>query len=623
MKKVGISSKSNLQGDSLIINYGETASISFNFEGSSSLTFSLPQADGTAGLALITDGNGNLSFGTVSSAGNVQVIAGETPKIAYFTGTYSIGNSELRQGTNGNLLFPSGSTAAPGVSFYLDDDTGMMRTADNEVAIVTGTTQSAIFKSDGVQIGDVTYTRGAGVDGSILSIDSSGNTQWIPNSGATGATGPTGATGATGPQGATGSFEGTYIELQSGTFSGDDMIQGPPLYYDVVFPTAFLTNYIVNIESDTPRDWSITNKTSTGFRVDSNSSTAITDIISWQAQELVSDQIGAFIGATGPEGPIGATGATGSDGLNAPPSVAGDFNTSLIGGTTDTDRFIHFRRGGGTPAGDAGVVFSNYSGQSFYQFANGAQLDFRYSSPIIGTTSVRDNTDLLLRIYQDGQVRFVDGSAATPSISFAADTNTGIYRPGNDELSITTAGVERFRVKDDFKYYFNNNVMRLDQLSSSVVQLQIGATETANSGTTFRISPYFSSTPLVDFDTANLETDFYGRTYFVGGVAHEPIVEASVSGTYTLDMEDANVWDLTLTGDTTLTYTNEYAGSYIVRIKQDGVGGRSLAFAADKFIAPEGLTPAISTGSGDLTLLQLIYIDNRAIVVSIENLSAI
>jgi hypothetical protein len=38
------------------------------------------------------------------------------------------------------------------------------------------------------------------------------------------------------------------------------------------------------------------------------------------------------------------------------------------------------------------------------------------------------------------------GSAASPSITFSADTNTGIFSPGADQVSITTNGAERLRV---------------------------------------------------------------------------------------------------------------------------------------------------------------------------------
>jgi hypothetical protein len=61
--------------------------------------------------------------------------------------------------------------------------------------------------------------------------------------------------------------------------------------------------------------------------------------------------------------------------------------------------------------------------------------------------------DVLARsIYSSvGNVRFNDnveligGSAAVPAFTFTGDTNTGLYSPGADQLSVTTGGVERFR----------------------------------------------------------------------------------------------------------------------------------------------------------------------------------
>jgi hypothetical protein len=273
-----------VQGDQLIINNATQSTITFGYTGSSSLTFSLPQNYGSNGETLITDGGGNLSWGTVSAAGDVQSNGlGETPRLAYWTGSYSLSNSDIRQGS-GQLLFPGGSTPAPGISFINDEDTGIIRSSVNEVGIVAGGTLAAEFKSGGVKVGDVTYTRVDGTSGQSLLTDGSGNLYWSSLVGSTGATGPqgdTGATGATGPQGiqgdigltgatgpqgiqgligatgpqgiqgdigltgatgpqgiqgvtgATGSLSNAlYFTAQSGTFSGSDMT-GSSLYYDV------------------------------------------------------------------------------------------------------------------------------------------------------------------------------------------------------------------------------------------------------------------------------------------------------------------------------------------------------------------------------------------------------
>jgi hypothetical protein len=49
-------------------------------------------------------------------------------------------------------------------------------------------------------------------------------------------------------------------------------------------------------------------------------------------------------------------------------------------------------------------------------------------------------------IVGSGNGLFPNGSASLPSISFASDTNTGIYRPTIDTLAITLGGVEQLRI---------------------------------------------------------------------------------------------------------------------------------------------------------------------------------
>jgi hypothetical protein len=44
---------------------------------------------------------------------------------------------------------------------------------------------------------------------------------------------------------------------------------------------------------------------------------------------------------------------------------------------------------------------------------------------------------------------FADGSAGSPSITFASDTNTGIYRPSADRIAISTNGAFRLSIEDN------------------------------------------------------------------------------------------------------------------------------------------------------------------------------
>jgi hypothetical protein len=54
-------------------------------------------------------------------------------------------------------------------------------------------------------------------------------------------------------------------------------------------------------------------------------------------------------------------------------------------------------------------------------------------------------------VYVNDTLEVNSGSAATPAITFNGDTNTGIYRPGADQLAIATGGSERVRVDSSGK----------------------------------------------------------------------------------------------------------------------------------------------------------------------------
>jgi hypothetical protein len=50
-----------------------------------------------------------------------------------------------------------------------------------------------------------------------------------------------------------------------------------------------------------------------------------------------------------------------------------------------------------------------------------------------------------------GASNLADGSAATPSVNYSADTNTGIFRAGNDLLAFSTGGTQRAQFDDSGK----------------------------------------------------------------------------------------------------------------------------------------------------------------------------
>ncbi len=72
-------------------------------------------------------------------------------------------------------------------------------------------------------------------------------------------------------------------------------------------------------------------------------------------------------------------------------------------------------------------------------------LVLSFTPPISAQTVTRSNSSIVSPTFT-GQSKFPDGTVALPSVSFTADTNTGVYRIGTDNLGIATNGVLRFDV---------------------------------------------------------------------------------------------------------------------------------------------------------------------------------
>lgn len=206
---------------------GDITTINLTANGVSNLgpVSNLILTGGSNGQALITDGNGVLSFGNVASdqsAAPMPIIidAGNTLTIpANYQGLF--GTPLTVNGTlevDGMLIDVSGQGAAgtnTQVTFNDNGDPGanngftFTKTTGNlnvPGAIVTANGASFVGPVNLGSIANINISGGS--SGYVLSTNGSGNLSWdVPTSGATGpvgATGPTGATGSQGPTGSTG-----------------------------------------------------------------------------------------------------------------------------------------------------------------------------------------------------------------------------------------------------------------------------------------------------------------------------------------------------------------------------------------------------------------------------------
>ena len=68
-----------------------------------------------------------------------------------------------------------------------------------------------------------------------------------------------------------------------------------------------------------------------------------------------------------------------------------------------------------------------------------------------------------------------DGSAAAPSLAFSTDANTGLFRPGADQLGFTTGGTSRVVIDSSGATTFSGDVVAPDELSYEVTTANLPA----------------------------------------------------------------------------------------------------------------------------------------------------
>ena len=101
---------------------------------------------------------------------------------------------------------------------------------------------------------------------------------------------------------------------------------------------------------------------------------------------------------------------------------------------------------------------------------------------------------------------------------------------------------------------------------------------------------------LTDLATSNLKAKTFELT--------QPSSINSTSTT-TLDLSTGNVLQVVLTGSTTLAFVNPKIGTYIIKIKQDATGNRTLNFPTIKWA--DAAVPTITPTANAVDLLTIIY----------------
>ena len=101
---------------------------------------------------------------------------------------------------------------------------------------------------------------------------------------------------------------------------------------------------------------------------------------------------------------------------------------------------------------------------------------------------------------------------------------------------------------------------------------------------------------LADLESSNVKAKTFELT--------QPTAINSTTTT-TLDLSNGNLLELVLTGPTTLAFSNPKIGTYIIKVKQDGTGGRTLTFPTMKWA--DAAVPTITSAANAIDLITLIY----------------
>jgi hypothetical protein len=266
-------------------------------------------------------------------------------------------------------------------------------------------------------------------------------------------------------------------------------------------------------------------------------------------------------GPTGPQGQIGLTGATGASGISG-----------SLSGTTN-----------------------------FLGLFTGATA--------LGTSSIQQIND---------QIIFPQTPTVTPVITFAGSTGSGMVLNSTDILALVTNSSSRLILANS--YVRSVAVHRLT--NGSITSPGLTWNDKTSTGFWYtgtasdRIGVTIGGATAAIFGST---ISIANQTYFNRGVAHTPVVNSSVSGTYQIDMSQSNIFNLTLTDNATLSTTNDAIGSYFLYVRQDGSGNRSLTLHADgRFLGATAVS--IGTASNAISVIQLVCIGTQSVVTSQRNL---
>ena len=367
--------------------------------------------------------------------------------------------------------------------------------------------------------------------------------------------------------------------------------------------TSTIKGTIRIVQAGTPANYAVYNVTgltdSSGFiqlavsHVDSNfsSGTTFADAASLRLTFSRSGDLGTT-GATGPQGNVGtaATIAVGSTTTGSPGTSASVANSGSSSAATfdfTSPRGDVGATGPTGPTGAAatiavGTVTTGAAGSSATVTNSGssgaATFDFAIPRGDTGAAGSLSGA--------------ADGSASAPSISFSADTNTGIFRSGTDTLDVTTGGTTRATFSTT-----GVNLVGTPTFGGGALAIANGGTgsTTASAARTALGLGTAATSASTDFEAADsdiLKADTADvLTAGFASTVHD--LSTISSGTTTLDEANGNLQKCVNGGAFTLAPPSNSC-TIVLQVTNNASAG---AVTTSGFTKTDG--DAISTGDGD------------------------
>jgi hypothetical protein len=268
---------------------------------------------------------------------------------------------------------------------------------------------------------------------------------------------------------------------------------------------------------------------------------------------------------------------------------------------------------GGDDSGSISIYTGSASG-----LEDTGDIEIKTGAPAAGTAGdivfYTDGTNERMKILGNGgaidvstKILIPDGSVGSPSITFANDTDLGIYRVTGNDMGFTANGSVKFRVTSSGTV-LNATMqgggyaiqMTGNRIYDSTGELNLGASYSAVHGGTGSVA--------IGKDSGGISLETEGNIISEGQL-YSPVPDAYGTGgtTITLDWDGGNSQIIDLegaSGDVTVTMINQKSGgSYLIKIIQGSVA-RDIVWESSVYWE-DGDEPVITTTDDAVDVVSL------------------